>query len=311
MTNNLVEDPVFVDTVEEFDKQPKFSHIQFICKSCGKVTSLVIQTGKRRQNQRRLLCKSCGIKETCYTKYGVSNVMKDKETLEKLKQNFFEKFGVDNPQKLEKVRRKTKETNLKKYGNTCSLFGKDVIEKSNKTRIERFGTTYCLGNPKVREKSKQTSIKHFGVDHPSKSKTIKDKIRKHLRKKYLYNGIAFDSGWELVLYIYLTDKNISFDYQSGDSFEYVYDNVVHQYYPDFKIDGKFYEIKGKQFFNKDGTMCNPFDHSLDGIAEAKHKCMIDNNITILVEKDILPLINYVNEKYGESYIKSFLLEKDN
>lgn len=57
MTNNLVEDSVFVDTVEEFDKQPKFTHIQFICRTCGKITSSVIQTGKRRQNQRRLLCK--------------------------------------------------------------------------------------------------------------------------------------------------------------------------------------------------------------------------------------------------------------
>ena len=141
MTNNLVVGPVFIDTVEEFDKQPKSSHIQFICRSCGKVTSLVVQSGKRKQKQRRLLCKPCGIKETCYAKYGVSNAMKDKEISEKLKQIFLEKFGVDNPQKLEEVKRKTKETNLKKYGNSCSLFGKDVIEKSIKTKLERFGTT--------------------------------------------------------------------------------------------------------------------------------------------------------------------------
>ena len=35
---------------------------------------------------------------------------------------------------------------------------------------------------------------------------------------------------------------------------------MRRYFPDFEIEGKFYEIKGDQFFNEDGTMCNPFNH---------------------------------------------------
>ena len=52
-----------------------------------------------------------------------------------------------------------------------------------------------------------------------------------------------------------------------------------------RVDGKLYEVKGDQFFDGD-KMINPYDRSQDGLYEAKHQCMIKNNIIILKENDI-------------------------
>lgn len=37
--------------------------------------------------------------------------------------------------------------------------------------------------------------------------------------------------------------------------------------------------------------------------------MIDNNVKILREKDIIPILDYINEKYGKNYLKQFKYEK--
>ena len=38
----------------------------------------------------------------------------------------------------------------------------------------------------------------------------------------------------------------------------------------------------KVFFDENGKMINPFDRSMDDLYEAKHQCMIKNNINILI-----------------------------
>jgi hypothetical protein len=88
-------------------------------------------------------------------------------------------------------------------------------------------------------------------------------------------------------------------------FDYEYDGAEHKYYPDFRIDGQLIEIKGSHFFeNKDpnGKMVNPYDHSLDALYEAKHQCMIANNVHIIV--DCNEQIRYVSTKYGADFLPS-------
>lgn len=33
--------------------------------------------------------------------------------------------------------------------------------------------------------------------------------------------------------------------------------------------------------------------------------MLDNNIKILKEQDIKPILNYIDDKYGKNYLKQF------
>lgn len=82
-------------------------------------------------------------------------------------------------------------------------------------------------------------------------------------------------------------KHCSFEFQPNIKLKYVYDNIVHYYQPDFLINNKLYEVKGEQFFDGDKMIC-PYNRNnyLDGIAEAKHQCMLKNNVIILRKNDI-------------------------
>ena len=74
----------------------------------------------------------------------------------------------------------------------------------------------------------------------------------------------------------------------------------------FKVGNEIHEIKGLQFFenkNPKNRMINPYDRSQDDLYEAKHQCMIKNNVKIIT--DFREFENYVNVKYGKDYIKQF------
>lgn len=105
---------------------------------------------------------------------------------------------------------------------------------------------------------------------------------KNKKHKLLFNGIYFDSKWEIDVYCYCIDNNFSFEYHPNILLNYIYDNKTYYYQPDFLINGKLYEVKGGQFFDGDKMIC-PFNRNdyTDGKFEAKHQCMINNNVKIL------------------------------
>ena len=71
------------------------------------------------------------------------------------------------------------------------------------------------------------------------------------------------------------------------------------------IEGKLVEVKGDHFFKEDGTMQNPYDHSQDELYEAKHQCMLSNGVDVWRYKQYHKCIDYVKDKYGKDYLKSF------
>ena len=52
-------------------------------------------------------------------------------------------------------------------------------------------------------------------------------------------------------------------------------------------------------------MINPYRKVDNGATEAKHQCMLKNNVSILTSKDYKKYINYVEQTYGKDYLKSF------
>ena len=73
-----------------------------------------------------------------------------------------------------------------------------------------------------------------------------------------------------------------------------------------------HEIKGLQHFrnfDKTKDMIWPNNPKKDYIAEAKHQCMIKNNVKIISVEEIKPILDYINEKYGKNYLKQFKYEK--
>lgn len=55
-------------------------------------------------------------------------------------------------------------------------------------------------------------------------------------------------------------------------------------------------------------MVCPYDHNYDGLYEAKHQCMLKNNVIILKYKEYVKYVKYVNEKYGKNYIKQYKID---
>ena len=123
--------------------------------------------------------------------------------------------------------------------------------------------------------------------------------------------LQFDSFPEIVFFIYLKDHNIEFEYQPSISFEYTFNGKTHKYFPDFKVGTVLYKIKGDHFF-KDGKMVCPYrDKSWSDEQyllecskyEAKHQCMLKNNVAILTSNDYAKYLDYIESTYGKDFLK--------
>lgn len=243
--------------------------------------------------------QSATIKEkkerTCLKHFGTKSSNTAESVKEKKKNTFLKKYNVRNPQQSEIIRTKTEQTCLKKYGTRCTTQAEVVKRKIRETKLKRYQDPFYTN----REKCRETTKKHFGVDYYAQSL----EAQQNRRSVYTYNNQKFDSKTELCFYIYNSDKGRNIK-RNTQSFEYIFENKKHYYFPDFEIDGKFYEIKGNQFLKEDGSWQNPFDHKQDDFYETKHQCALQNNVIILYSKDCKDYIKYVEEKYGKSYFES-------
>ena len=147
-------------------------------------------------------------------------------------------------------------------------------------------------------------IRKYGVDVPAKSSTILEKIKltmlerydvenysqtkdfaKKCHKRYIspkYPNMEFTNSWEFKVYDFLTEHNIQFEYQI-EPIPYEYDGGTHYYFPDFRVNGHIFEVKGDNFFriNKEtgkeemyctwrGDLSDEEYEFKCGIEEAKH-----------------------------------------
>lgn len=246
-------------------------------------------------------------KKTSIEKYGVESPIQYKEIEQKrdrtnmylfgtdnYTQNLINKYGDSNYRNKEKA----KQTCLEKYG-VNNPFAADIVKtKIKDTLINRYNVDNIMKSDETIQKVKQTNLVRYGFEWSQQS----DEIRKKQQYRYNFDGQSFDSSWEIAYYIWLKDNNINFIYQPNIRFEYFYNNIKHYYCPDFLINNQLYEIKGLQFFEND-KMINPYDRSMDDLYEAKHQCMIKNNVTIIT--DCSEYINYVSKKYTKDFIPLF------
>lgn len=306
MKKILQENPISIteDSIEDTRKKyNRDQQVECTCKNCSKTFYRSL-----RFISFPLYCRKCQIEQTAIKKYGSLENMQ-KMNLEHGKQTSMQKYGKDH------------------FTNR---------EKCKQTKEEKYGDAFYTN----REKCKQTILERYGVKNPSQIKGISDKVKETKRIRYnnenynnigaaketclqrygienpgcikatyKYNDIKFDSSWELYFWIYCIDHNINIK-RAIETFDYYYDNKLHKYHPDFNIDGMLFEIKGDQFFKKDGTMQNPFDHTQDDLYEAKHQCGLKNNVIFLMKEDMLEIINYVNLNYPLNYIEDFKVREN-
>lgn len=216
-------------------------------------------------------------KKTCLEKYGTPNPVGNEEVQKKCKSTRLARYGDKNYNNPDKV----KETKLCKYGDAYY----NNVEKIQQTKLERYGDPWFRNTEKARE----TCQKKYNVNNYAQT----TEFHKKARKLYTYDGINFDSLPEFAIYVYAKDHNEEI-IKNPCRFEYEYNNKIHYYFPDFLYCGNLIEIKGDHFFNENGTMCNPYDHSQDDLYEAKHQCGLKNNVKFWKYNDYEFALKYID-----------------
>lgn len=233
-------------------------------------------------------------KETSLNNYGTEFPMQNVDLQKSIAETCMTKYGVSNPLKLpgvpERALKALQEHNMEKYGVPYAFQAEEVQNKIKKTCMEKYGVSYALQAKEVREKLKQSNIAKYGVPHAPSS-------------KYTYPEALLDSSWEIYFFVYYVALGKSPIFTTK-SFTYTYDGKEHIYYPDFEMDGSIYEVKGDQFI-KDGKMVNPYDASQNGLFEAKHQCMIQNNVIMYTSEQMKPIIKWVDEHFTKDFIPLF------
>ncbi|MBO7212647.1 MAG: hypothetical protein J6V44_16815 [Methanobrevibacter sp.] len=234
--------------------------------------------------------------ETCLKLYGDKNY----NNKEQAQQTMFERYGGTTTL-TSNLKQNVQQTNIKRYGGVSPMCSTVIVDKLKETYIQNNGGM-GFASKNVLEKFKINYKEKFGVENSSQNPLV----RRKQATKYKYENINFDSKPEMAYYIWLKDNNIDFEFQPNVKFEYLYENKLYYYIPDFKVENEYIEIKGLQFFKNydiNETMINPFDRTQDAKYEAKHQCMIKNNVKILTDTKIYE--NYVKNKYGRTYLDSF------
>ena len=186
-------------------------------------------------------------------------------------------------------------------------FASNILKnKAIKTAIKNGNK---INNAENIIKMRETMKNIYGEDCPSKIETFKNKIKNTKEEKNLginykfkYKNIYFDSSWELAYYIWLVDNNINFEYHKKHFyFNYEFEGKTHRYYPDFIINDKIIDIKNKHLYNK-----LLIENTIDN---AKYECMKKNNVELLLEKDMVKYLNYIDLIYGKDYLMRFICKK--
>ena len=256
----------------------------FLCRSCICRENILKPEAIKRKQETSLKIhgsKTFTNREKAYKTYkkhtGYENPWQNPEHHKKLQTIFEDKFGGISPFSNETILNKAiknrdynnvKETCLKLYGVSAGFQTKTALENRNKTLKEKYGTDKIMHVPEIAAKT---------------------------HKKIKYNDLWFDSMPELNIYNFLIEHNINFEYQPKVNFTYMFEGKEHKYYPDFYIEGEYYEYKGTQFFKNhdiNERMINPYDRSKDDLYEAKHQCMLKNDIHIITnENDLYKLFS--------------------
>lgn len=213
------------------------------------------------------------------------------------------------------------------------------LKREQKNKLEDFLKKFNSSKERMLFFQEQTCMEKYGVSNPSLTEDAKAKISEKVKAsctderqrkieetkikkygsisifhRYEYDSLYFHSSWELYYYIYQKEV-LHNEITRGKVFEYTFNNRVHRYECDFTVNGENIEIKGNQFLDKDNDLFYPYkDYKnkkakiMQEVWNAKQKCMKENNVRVISEKEIELIIEIVNKKYTKDYISLFRID---
>lgn len=219
-----------------------------ICKICGREFESNIGFGGHIKHSHKISTKeyydkylskhSDGFCKTCGKSTKFKNVI----------YGYFE-YCLKCSHNTEQCKQKHKNTNLKRYGVESVLSSDEIRSKIKKTIKARYGQDEIFKTDHFKTKHKKNSLAKYDAEHPMQNKAVQQS-----RKYYTYDNQLFDSSWELAVYIWHKDYDIPIE-RLPIILTYIdSNNVIHKYFPDFRINDDIVEVKGNQYLNSDGTL---------------------------------------------------------
>jgi hypothetical protein len=245
-------------------------------------------------------------KKTNKEKYGSEYVFTSEHGKRKIEETSLRRYGCKDPRSSKECQQHREETIAKtgisgrfhtkewndameaKYGTTIPYQVKEIRDKGIETLRKNFNNEDIISPiqiPEIKEKIENTNIERYG----NKCTMLNDEVRKKVIRKHLYDGISFDSKAEIEFYKYA--KSCGFDVER-EPIKIPYTDskgIAHFYYPDFRVNGKLYEIKGDYLLNEDGYLRCPFkwrNEEYDEKLRAKTECMRQNDVILVLTSDI-------------------------
>ena len=191
-----------------------------------------------------------------------------------------ERLCKNNPNRQESyIMKKNKQGN-------CTAWNKGLTKETDE-RVAKYAATY-------HNRIENGEIDFYWLGKHHKPETIKKmkansgglRIGSGKGKMGWYKGYYCRSSWELAWIVYQLDHNVIPE-QCSESFEYMIGDEVHRYYPDFKINEVYYEIKGAHY--------NKWKYKKEQFPKDKILIIIDG------KKEIKPYIEYIEKKYGKKF----------
>lgn len=203
-----------------------------------------------------------------------------------------EHYGVKNPSQSEIIKDKKAKTCITNYGVPVPAKSKLILKKMGDTCEKRYGVRNIYELPSVKNKSLETRmnnreewiakfLKSNRDNHGGIHYFQTEESQKHRFHKITYNGVNYDSSWEVAFVRYLEENNYQYTYHPC-KIEYSHNGEKHFYFPGFKIGDKLVEIKSDYLFNQMTKNTGTLENS-------KYQCMLNNDVIILTSKELKAL----------------------
>lgn len=241
-----------------------------------------------------------GVKSAWEDPRGLNKNAYSEETLEKGRQTLFKNTGYycnfNNPKVIENNRK--------------IVYSTECIQKAAITR-EKTISEFPGGKENFYTnvvKKSQATIDSYPGGREAFYSNRQNLINKY--RRYKYENIYFDSSWELAFYIYSMDKGIDIYRCNSEHLSYFFNGKEYYYYPDFLVEGKYVEIKGGHLIDEQGNLISPYkvDELSLGKIKAKSDCIKLNNVKIISNDEIKPMLKYCEDKFSDRYwYRNFLI----
>lgn len=311
-----------VESKKKDFKKGQLDQLRFLCKTCKSKETSLKRYGVENPSQSQEVKDK--VKDSNLKKYGVGNVSKldsvrnrisestklfwkslpeevKSNRLENLslkmkvywdslseeeRQAISEKFSAINKETWDKATLEIKERhslNIKAYWDSLTSEDLVFVSQRNSRNSKSFWSNLTEEQRNQISEKRQLYWKNLTKEQRLE---IRRKSNKHNKYKSS-DGEVFDSLWELKYYEYCQCKGFNIIREPVE-LEFYFEGKTYHCYPDFEVEGKLIEIKGSQFLVKD-KMVNPYDRNQNGLYEAKHKCMLENNVKFLFKEDLIEL----------------------